>query len=227
MEDVGVKGAGVGVKALSLTLAAAMIMAPAAARAQGKGANNSFRNIPVVGTVTGQVNGTTGEITPQTGTLDGTLDIERFEESGGQLYAVGQLSGKVNGKPFTNQAVAIPVASVNGTPTSAIGGLGSRVPGMKTRPAATGYGNHPLVVPAQQTCPILSLVLGPLHLDLLGLVVDLNQINLSITAQGGNGNLLGNLLCAVANLLNGTGTINTTLSALLSAIANALAGLGL
>ncbi len=55
------------------------------------------------------------------------------------------------------------------------------------------------------TCEILQLTLGPLHLDLLGLVVDLNQVNLNITAQGGSGNLLGNLLCAVANLLNGTG----------------------
>jgi hypothetical protein len=40
-------------------------------------------------------------------------------------------------------------------------------------------------------------------LDLLGLVVDLNQVHL--TAQQGSGNLLGNLLCAVANLLNASG----------------------
>jgi hypothetical protein len=50
---------------------------------------------------------------------------------------------------------------------------------------------------------ILSLTLGPLTLDLLGLVVHLNQVVLTITAQQGPGNLLGNLLCAVANLLNG------------------------
>ena len=55
------------------------------------------------------------------------------------------------------------------------------------------------------SCQILNLVLGPLHLDLLGLVVDLNQVHLTITAQQGSGNLLGNLLCAVANLLNGSG----------------------
>ena len=48
--------------------------------------------------------------------------------------------------------------------------------------------------------------MGPLHLDLLGLVVDLNQVHLTITAQQGPGNLLGNLLCAVANLLNGSGS---------------------
>ena len=46
------------------------------------------------------------------------------------------------------------------------------------------------------SCQILDLVLGPLHLDLLGLVVDLNQVHLTITAERGPGNLLGNLLCS-------------------------------
>lgn len=58
-------------------------------------------------------------------------------------------------------------------------------------------------VQASGACPILSLTLGPLHLNLLGLVVDLNQVNLNITAQSGPGNLLGNLLCAVSHLLDG------------------------
>ncbi len=67
------------------------------------------------------------------------------------------------------------------------------------------------------TCTILDLVLGPLHLDLLGLVVDLNQVHLTITAQQGAGNLLGNLLCAIANLLNGgaTGGLATLLNRIL------------
>ena len=52
------------------------------------------------------------------------------------------------------------------------------------------------------TCQILDLDLGPVHIDLLGLVIDLAPIHLDITAQSGPGNLLGNLLCAVANLLN-------------------------
>jgi hypothetical protein len=52
------------------------------------------------------------------------------------------------------------------------------------------------------TCEILDLVIGPIHLDLLGLVVDVNQIEINITAEQGPGNLLGNLLCAVAGLLD-------------------------
>jgi hypothetical protein len=52
------------------------------------------------------------------------------------------------------------------------------------------------------SCSILHLTLGPLDLNLLGLQVHLNQVVLDITAQPGPGNLLGNLLCAVAHLLD-------------------------
>jgi hypothetical protein len=60
------------------------------------------------------------------------------------------------------------------------------------------------VTVAAATCRVLDLVLGPLHLDLLGLVVDLNQVHLVITAVQAPGNLLGNLLCAITHLLDGT-----------------------
>ena len=56
---------------------------------------------------------------------------------------------------------------------------------------------------ADGACQILDLTLGPLHLDLLGLVVDLDTVNLQITAEPGAGNLLGNLLCGVAGLFDG------------------------
>ncbi|WP_436536808.1 hypothetical protein [Actinoplanes sp. HUAS TT8] len=70
---------------------------------------------------------------------------------------------------------------------------------------------------AAATCQVLNLVLGPLHLDLLGLVVDLNQVHLVITAVQAAGNLLGNLLCAITHLLDGTPTAGG-LAALLNAI---------
>jgi hypothetical protein len=52
--------------------------------------------------------------------------------------------------------------------------------------------------PAAGTCSILDLVIGPLHLDLLGLVVDLNRVHLTITGNPAGG-LLGRLLCGVAS----------------------------
>ena len=53
------------------------------------------------------------------------------------------------------------------------------------------------------TCQILDLILGPLHLDLLGLVVDLygrtrsDPVRVTITGEPGHG-LLGDLLCSLA-----------------------------
>jgi hypothetical protein len=47
------------------------------------------------------------------------------------------------------------------------------------------------------TCPVLELTLGPLHLDLLGLVIDLNRVHLTITATRGGG-LLGDLFCGLS-----------------------------
>jgi len=76
----------------------------------------------------------------------------------------------------------------------------------------------PLTLAAAQgptaSCPILNLSLGPINLDLLGLFVQTSPICLSITAQRGPGNLLGNLLCSVANLLNRGLSLQQVLSSL-------------
>jgi hypothetical protein len=54
------------------------------------------------------------------------------------------------------------------------------------------------------SCQILLLQIpGGLTLDLLGLQVLLQALRLDILAVRGAGNLLGNLLCGVVNLLNG------------------------
>jgi hypothetical protein len=50
---------------------------------------------------------------------------------------------------------------------------------------------------ATRICNVLNLTLGPLHLALLGLIVDLNQVVLTIKADS-NGGLLGSLLCGLA-----------------------------
>jgi len=74
------------------------------------------------------------------------------------------------------------------------------------------------------TCDILGLVLGPLHLDLLGLVIDLNRVVLNITGETGAGNLLGNLLCGLTGILDGT-SILTQLQGILQGLLDAINGL--
>ena len=72
------------------------------------------------------------------------------------------------------------------------------------------------------TCQVLKLILGPLHLDLLGLNVDLygkdkqSPVTVTITALPGHG-LLGDVLCAVS----GGASITS-----LAALQNVLRGLG-
>ena len=83
--------------------------------------------------------------------------------------------------------------------------------------------------PTPDVCPILHLELGPLDLNLLGLRVQLNQVVLDITAIPGPGNLLGNLLCAVAGLLDGVDlgdVLGNLLQSLIDALIRILEGLG-
>lgn len=54
-----------------------------------------------------------------------------------------------------------------------------------------------LVTIGQSACNVLTLILGPLHLELLGLVIDLNRVVLTITGDPAGG-LLGQILCALA-----------------------------
>jgi hypothetical protein len=72
-----------------------------------------------------------------------------------------------------------------------------RVKGTVYAPSgSTGQGtglSSPHGVLQDAECPVLHLVLGPLHLDLLGLIVDLNKVVLDITAIPGT--LLGNIFC--------------------------------
>jgi len=107
-------------------------------------------------------------------TLTGTLSNIRFVNNNGQLALTGVL---------------------NGTLTT-VGGIVTNITNQAVTLPVTGAA-------PSGSCQILDLRLGPLDLNLLGLVVHLDQVHLNITAQQGPGNLLGNLLCGVANLLNG------------------------
>ena len=109
-------------------------------------------------------------------TLAGTLSNIQFVNNNGQLALTGIL---------------------NGTLTT-VGGLVTNITNQAVTLPVTG------AAPAG-SCQILDLTLGPLDLNLLGLVVHLDRVHLNITAQSGPGNLLGNLLCGVANALNGGG----------------------
>jgi hypothetical protein len=119
-------------------------------------------------------------------------------------------TGTVNG---------VPIESLTVTKFTSSGGVLSAVGTLNL----VGGGTQAVTVPVdlQQTtgtCEILHLTLGPLDLDLLGLVIHLDQVVLEIDAEQGPGNLLGNLLCAIAGLLDGPGGALGGLAALLNRI---------
>ena len=129
------------------------------------------------------------------GIFTGRLDLSRIATSNGHLVGVGTLSG---------------------TAKRADGSIAGRVI------------NAPVQLPValpDPTCQILHLELGPLDLNLLGLHIHLNRVVLDITAESGPGNLLGNLLCAVAHLLDQGGPLGEV-AALLNAIIGATGGGG-
>jgi hypothetical protein len=69
----------------------------------------------------------------------------------------------------------------------------------------------------QQTCQVLTLVLGPLHLNVLGLIVELNQVVVLIRADP-NGGLLGQLLCGLSGGPTGVAATSREARALTRAV---------
>ena len=134
----------------------------------------------------------------------GSLDISRFAVSKGTIKAVGTLDGKVlssTGKvvgTILDKKVKVPVLNIDGTS-----------PGTQ----------------ASKICRILHLVLGPIHLNLLGLHIDTNRIVIDITAHRGPGNLLGNLLCAIAHLLDNPPAPKGPTANILTAVAKFTSGM--
>jgi hypothetical protein len=141
------------------------------------------------GTMTSTVTGTFKNA-DGTGNFAGTFTPQKFAVTNGVLEATGLLKGTLT--------------DANGTKLGTVSQTAT-VP-VNTKDAAADPG-----------CNVLNLTLGPLNLNLLGLVVTLNQVHLTITAVPGVGNLLGNLLCDVANLLNSGGSLSE-ISALLNSI---------
>jgi len=180
--------AGTGVMAATVAMAIGLASTTANAAQGPAGGSTAAAAKKAASDVTSNVTGTFKN-SDGTGTFAGTFTPKKFSVVNGTLEATGPLTGTL-----TN-ADGSTVGTVDQTATMPV----------NTAAAAAD--------PAG--CGILNLVLGPLNLNLLGLVVTLNEVHLNITAVPGS--LLGNLLCDVANLLNGGG-----LSGLLSEISTLL-----
>jgi len=138
----------------------------------------------------------------------GTYKIDRFATRNGKTFAVGTMKGTLKKKGKTKSikrnGVLVPAAVTGAGPAD--------LPGATTAQTLPDL---------PRSCQVLNLALGPITLNLLGLVVRTNAINVRIDAVPGNGNLLGNLLCSITNLLNpggGLGPLTTALNQLTAAL---------
>jgi hypothetical protein len=158
----------------------------------------------------------TADAKPPAKAGDGALTTDVTGTFTDALGGTGTFVGTFTAQQFkANGGTLTVLGTVTGTLTDSTG-------------AVLGTATQQVTTPLQATatCEILDLTLGPLDLDLLGLVVHLDQVNLEITAEQGPGNLLGNLLCAVAGLLDGGFSLNLVAD-LLNAIIGVLEELGL
>jgi hypothetical protein len=111
------------------------------------------------------------------------------------LTTTADSSGGALGKLFCNLSSG-QLAAASPTTTRTLSKVAQHS-GFSTKGTSFGVPTRQMQSIGPGPCSIVDLLLGPLHLELLGLIVDLNQIHLQITADP-NGGLLGSALCSIA-----------------------------
>ena len=208
---------GAGGKFVRVALAAAIACAPVtAALAQGTPAptnnqqaqTNGQRQpkpgrliVPITGTLGTAATPTPAAAAAAASAVTGSFSIQRFARTTEDtVAAVGTLVLSFI-DPASNAArtivtqVAMPVAKSGGT--TAPGGAADEAQPIV---GATLQASAPAVA---QACEALSLVLEPPNLDLSGLAVQLNQVNINLTASQGTAERMQSLLCEVTGLVEG------------------------
>src|SRR5436190_1308885 len=113
----------------------------------------------------------------QVGLLTVKFTVTKFIKRHHRLYAVGAAIAQF--KPTADNPNNLPTKSVRAPFTARV---------LHVRRFSS----------AQKICPVLDLTLGPLDLNLLGLMAHLDKVHLTITADS-QGVLLGQLFCSLAH----------------------------
>lgn len=194
-----------GVLALVMALGLASTSIGAASALSGPATRSVVVGKSHLGKMTSRVVGRTS----QGDRVTGSFTPARFVKRDGKLWAKGFLKGRIHHADGTVTRFSgikkMRVRRINGTPTRSLTNARTTA----NRAAA---------------CDVLNLVLGPLDLNVLGLEVHLKRVVLDVVARSGAGQLLGNLLCAVAGLLDDgplaglLGQLRTLLNRILGAL---------
>jgi hypothetical protein len=151
----------------------------------------------------------------ETGTFQGTVSDLVFSEGDDAPVVDGVLNGITNVGDRTtrivDEALSSPVIPdvVGSIPADQFRKNRQRTP-TQAAPTATTPAQQPdednptLPEPDPDKCDVLFLDIQPITLNLLGLEVLTSRITVDVNAIPGEGNLAGNLVCALAGLLDGT-----------------------
>jgi len=162
------------------------------------------------------------------GSFAGTVTINRFEQRGNQIVAVGVLQGtlsratRVLGTVLAGE-VALPVKV-------SAGGVQLAMDRSRVSPRLTSArwsaDSAPLfgVMRVQgQGCTPVQINIGATNIDVLGTQVALDPIGLTLT--GAAGTPLGDLVCAAADLVGNVAGVVNLLNSLLGVLTGLLGGL--
>jgi hypothetical protein len=169
------------------------------------------------------------------GTFDGLFALQRFASgNNGAIVAVGVISGTVLtnagavvGTVLTPVRLPVPVDDIKVIPRSQTG-FAPAPSGMRAVWDHEAPPPAPGIVLAQApptNCGVLSLTIGGIDLNVLGLVVTLEDIVLEIS--GDTSGPLGALICGVLSVLtNAVGSLVNLLNTILGLLGGLTGGLG-
>jgi len=181
---------------VSIPIAVLLLATAAIAAQSGKQGNDGSAplQLPIAGSAA------TG------GAFSGTLSIQRFEAQGGQVVAIGIVSGTVAG---AGTALVGPVA----------------LP-VQVGPGGQGAAASNSLAAQQQaaaTCQVLHLEVGAVNLNLAG--VQVTTLPVSIDLSGDSASPLGNLTCTILATLNNVVGVVGLLNQLLGVVTGLVGGL--
>jgi hypothetical protein len=161
------------------------------------------------------------------GEFTGTISINRFEQRDNQIVAVGFVSGVLSrGGRTLGTAVAgevtWPVVLKSGGQLIAYRYAPGTARPMQIAWSPGGRPAFSILRVQAQSCQVLDIALGPINVDILGFQVALSAVTFSLT--GGTGPL-GDLVCAVSDLLGNVAGLVNLLNSILGLLTGLLGGL--
>jgi hypothetical protein len=161
------------------------------------------------------------------GDFSGTITINRFEQRGNEIVAIGFVSGSLRrgghqvGTALAGEVTWPVVVGVGGV--SAASDRGAAI----AKPARIAWSTsvrRSRIVPVQAgSCPVVQIALGAVNVNLLGAQVALDPVGLNL--EGVTGTPLGDLVCAVSDLLGNVAGLVNLLNGILGLLTGLLGGL--